>query len=565
MDDITLLEQIKKDKDESRKFKERRFNQWNDNYLLFRDKITTNRLTQRQSVNIPIVRETIQTWISKIDEPPLLTFESRSKDNVSKDGEIVLNELWNYYYDKLKLDLVDNLDKKIVGLQGRSFKIWGFSKNEIFCDLIDPYDIEVTSQMNPLDLNSANNVIRTNIFKPLREILANDKYEKVAKNKLKIYLDSKEGLIKQGEMNEAHEKKVERLNALGAYNYDDYRASDVMVETNESYKLVWSEEDNQFIRHKIVTAADMVILYNKPLKEAIGIDFLPIVTWAEDPDLNDLWCDGKADSVRTINKVINTYISQDLENRSLRNFGMYFFDTKNGSFVPKAFDPKPFGMYGVPGNPQEMIQQMKIEPLADTNQTIVFLKDLIQSSVAQTPTERGVDNTNAKTLGEIQLNLQQSTGINEVGAKNYRRAWKESGEIFYALLNENSSGQITLYKKGADGEYRAKTIFPTDWQNPKGYECKVVMTADKDKEDQGTIQKLGYIMNTFQNNPIALNIAKRKELELLDWTPDEIEQVMSFEDQQIQQMQQQPGVDPNNPQPTEAGVVSPLQKQDLAK
>jgi len=561
MDNLTLIAQHRKDKEASVKFKERRFHQWNENYYLYRDKVITNRLTQRQPVNIPILRETIQTWISKIDEPPLLTFESRGKGNKAKDGEITLNSLWDYYYDKLKLDLVDNLDKKIVGLQGRSFKIWGFSQGEIFCDLIDPYDIEITSQVNPLDLNSASNVIRTNIFKPLREILANEKYDKDELNKLKIYLDSKQGLIKATEAYGEYQKKIERLTTLGAYNYDDYKASDVMVELNESYKLVWNKEKNQFIRHKIVIAADFAVLYNKPLKEAIGIDFLPIVTWADDPDLNDIWCDGKGDSVRTINKVVNSYISQDLENRSYRNFGMYFFNTMNGSFVPKAFDPKPFGMYGVPGNPDEIVKQMKIEPLQDTAQQITFLKDMIQSSVAQTPTERGITSANTKTLGEIQINLQQSQGLNQTGAKNYRRAWKESGMIFYELLNANATGRITLYKKGTDDVYRSKDVFPSDWQNLKGYECKVVMKAEKEADGQQTLERLNYIKNSFADNPIALKTAKKKELEIFDWTPEEIEEVMMFEDQKLNPTGESlpPETPEGGPGPEEGAVKSPLQ------
>ena len=559
MDNITLISQHKKDKDASVKFKERRFNQWNENYYLYRDKILTNRLTQRQPVNIPIIREAIQTWISKIDEPPLLEFESRDRTNKAKDGEIILNELWEYTYDKLKLDLLDNLDKKTVGLQGRSFKIWGFSRGEIFCDLIDPYDIEITPHVNSLDISTASNIIRTNIFVPLREILANDKYDKSEKDKLKIYLDTKQGLIKAREMNEAYERKIERLKTLGAHNFDEFHANDVLVELNESYKLVWSVEHNRFVRHKIVIAADFAVLYNKTLKEAIGIDILPIVSWASDPDLNDIWSDGKADSVRTVNKVVNTLFSQDLENRNYRNFGMYFYNTMNGKFTPKAFDAKPFGMYGVPGNPDEIVKQMRIEPLGDTSQHISWLKDMALTSVAQTPTERGVSNPESKTLGEVKINLAQSQGLNESGAKNYRRAWKESGLIFYELMRANSTGSITLFKKGSDGQYREKQIMPSDWQNPKGYECKVTMKAEKDQQDQQNLEELAFIKNSFANNPVAMKIARRKELELLNWTPDEIEQAMAFEDQ----MMKGPAPSPDGISPDGAPTESPLQVNNL--
>lgn len=574
MDNTTLLNQHVKDKLTSTQAKERRFHQWNENYYLYRDKVLLNRLTQRQPVNIPIMRETIQTWISKIDEPPMLMFESRTKDNKSKDGEIILNELWGYYYDKLKLDLVDNLEKKVVGLQGRGFKKWGWSQGDIFCDLIDPYDIDIDPKANPLELNSARFLIHKNIFVPLRDILANPKYDDQAKNDLKVFLASEGGLIKAQEMRNEYEMREERMRVLGilnADNFDLFTSGETIVEINENYRMLWDASEKRFRRYLIKIAADKAVLYKKPMEDAIGIKMLPIVSWADDPDLNDNWPDGKGDSVRTINKVVNMYISQDLENRTYRNFGMYFFNTNNGKFKPRAFDPKPFGMYGVPGKPEDMIKQMNINPLADTAQQITFLKTLIQSSVAQTPTERGIGDDNAETLGEVKLNLKQSTGRNEVTAKNYRRAWKESGLIFYELLNANSSGVITLYKKGTDGEYRSKTVMPSDWKNPAGYECKVVLKAEKDAEDQFSLQKLQLVKQDFVNNPVAMKIARRKELELLDWTPEEIDEVMNYEDRQTTVDPTVP-VDPNNPTapitPTVdagGGIKSPMQMPQIIK
>jgi len=551
-----LLSEHRKEKEESYDFKKRRFSQWNENYTLYRDRIETNRLTQRQAINIPIMRETIQTWISKIDEPPELTFKARGKTNKHKNGEIITGEMWNYYFDKLKLDILDNTDKKIVGLQGRSFKIAGLNRGKFFIDIIDPYDIEISPRANVLDLNSAQYLIRTNIFRPLREVLANKKYTQDGKNMLKGYLQSKEGLIKSRDTYDAYLEKVQRLKDLGAENYDEYNVSEVIVELNESYKLVWDNKTNQYKRHLIVIGADRAVLYNKPLKEAIGLNRLPIVSWADDPDLNDIWCDGKGDSVRTINKTVNMYISQDLENRTYRNFGMYFFNTLNGQFQPKAFDPKPFGMYGVPGNPQDILQQVRIEPLNDTTQQIGFLKDMIQSSVAQTPTERGEQTKSRTTLGEVELNLSQSQGRNSVAAKQYRRAWEEIGEIFYDLMSTNNVGTLTLYKEGASGDLHKKDIYPSDWIMPEGYKCKVQMKSETDALDQFSLQKSQYVIANFQDNPTASIIAKRKQLELMGWNEDEISRAMAFYENPQGPTAAGPE-DPNNPGSVEGKTQEP--------
>lgn len=549
MQEDILIPQHKKEKEESVLFKDRRVNQWNENYTLFRDKVSINRLTQRQAINLPVIRESIQSWISKIDEAPKLKFEARGVSNSNKDGEIVLNEMWDFYYDKLGLDILDNMEKKIVGLQGRGFKKWGWSAGEIFCDLIDPFDIDIDIRANPLDINgTAKYVIQKNIFRPLRWVLANPKYSDKGKQELKQYLDSKSGLIAAANTKEEYDKRMKRLRLLGVSNYDDFNASDVVVDINESYKLIWNEEEKKFVRHLIVIASDCTVLYNEPLKKAQGITRIPIVSWASDPDMNDIWSDGIADNVRTVNKVINMYTSQDLENRTYRNFGMYFFDTKNGTFQPRAFTPAPFGMYGVPGKPTDLVQQMRIEPLGDTSAQIQFLKDLIQSSVAQTPTERGVNTNKNTTLGEVQLQFQQSQTRNEVVAKNYRKAWKESGTLFYELLNANSSGSITLYKKGGNGDYKAKEISSSDWQNPAGYECKVMLKEEQDKNSDFDLKKIAYVRQSFQDNPVAQKIAKRKELELLDWSQDDIDKVMEVYDQPQQVMPpQQTGQIPQVP------------------
>lgn len=537
-----------KQKNESSTFKERRYSQWNENYTLYRDKVTINRLTQRQPINVPIIRETVSSWISKIDEAPKLKFETRDKSNKDKDGEIAFNAIYDYYYDKCKLDILDNIEKKQVGLQGRGFKIIGMSKGEIFIDIIDGYDIEIDPRVNPLDIQSATYIIRTHIYRSLKEILANKDYTEEGKQQLKQFLDSKAGIIKAATDDRSYQERKARLESLGVTNFDDYGATDVIVELNESYRMVWSNEENQFIRHLTVIATDTVVLQDKPLVEAIGIRKVPIVTWASDPDSVDFWSDGIADNVRTFNKITNMYISQDLENRTYRNFGMYFYNTMNGTFQPRAFEAKPFGMYGLPGNPAEIMQQIRIEPLNDVSGQITWLKNLIQSSVAQTPLERGVKEAGEQTLGQVQLSLQQSKGINQVVSKNYRAAWKELGYLFYELMKENSRGVMKLYKKGSDGNYYGKEVYPSDWKTPSGYEVVVKVEAEANAADDFDLKKIQYVKSVFVNNPVAQKIANQKTLELLDWTGSEIDAVMAAENPQ------QPPLNPaapskvNNPQ-----------------
>lgn len=548
MDKETIIANHIKDKEESIKFKERRFNQWNENYALYRDKVFINRLTQRQPINVPIIRETIMSWISKIDEAPKLRFETRDTSNKDKDAEIVFNTMYEYYYDKLRLDVLDNVEKKQVGLQGRGFKKIAFSRGEIFIDLIDGYDIEIDPRVNPLDIQTATYLKQTHIYRSLKEILANDKYDATAKKELKIFLDTKRGLLKSAEDEQSYLLRKERLENLGVTNFDEYGASDLLVELNESYDLVWNDEDKAFERRLRVIATDSVLLLDVLLKDAIGISRIPIVSWASDPDAVDFWSDGIADNVRTFNKITNMYISQDLENRTYRNFGMYFYNTMNGTFQPRAFEAKPFGMYGLPGNPSEIMQQIRIESLGDVSSQISWLKNLIQSSVAQTPTERGVKEQGEQTLGQVKLQLAGSKGMNQVVSKNYRGAWKELGCLFYDILKENSKGTMKIWKKAPNGDYASKEVFPSDWKTQNGYEVIVKIEADANAEDDFDLKKIQYIKNSFMDNPVALKIAKKKELEIMGWSPQEVEAIMSAENPQPQNVVQEAPAKVNNPQ-----------------
>ncbi len=553
-----LLNFIRQDKDAAYEFQERKHDHWDENYFLYRDKVKTNRLTQRQAINLPIMKETVRTYISKLDEDPVLTFECKSREVEEKRKEIVINELWSYTYIDNKLDILDNIEKKVVALQGRGIKklVWIDGKFKVF--LIDPYDFLVDPKVNPLDLESADYVIHKNIFRPLRKILANKDYLTEGKNKLKTHLDSKHGLLKVKDTQETYDKRNERLRTLGVNDFESFASSDVIVEINEVYKMIWNEKEKKFVRHLIVIAADEAVLLNKPLKEAVGMDELPFVTWSDDVDINDFWNDSIGDTVRTPNKIMNIWMSQLLENRTYRNFSMFFFDSTNKDFSPGSFEARPFGMYPIPGNPQEVMQQVQIPALTDSINEMNYVKGIIESATATTSYDKGVQPNRQETLGQAQLNLQESKRITATTAKNYQGAWEELGRKFYKMMEQNASGKLKLYKKGNDGQYYDKEVSPSDWKTQNGYEVTAVLKSKKDADNQMALQKTTFVRAQFPDNPAVQKIAKRKLLEILEWNQDEIQEAIAAEDQKGQQMQgQMPGMPPGTP--PEQGIPSNLQ------
>ena len=65
-----LMERLQFEKKAGIELELRKHVDWEDNYLLYRNKVKTNRLTQRQAVNIPLMKETIKTMLYRIDDAP---------------------------------------------------------------------------------------------------------------------------------------------------------------------------------------------------------------------------------------------------------------------------------------------------------------------------------------------------------------------------------------------------------------------------------------------------------------------------------------------------------------
>ena len=94
-----LLEKLKAEKKAANELQERKHEDWDGNYELYRNKVKTNRLTQRQAVNIPLMKETIKTLLSKIDDAPNVEWQELGGD---EEKELIYQEVWNENYIKSK-------------------------------------------------------------------------------------------------------------------------------------------------------------------------------------------------------------------------------------------------------------------------------------------------------------------------------------------------------------------------------------------------------------------------------------------------------------------------------
>lgn len=537
-----LMEKLFAEKEAGRKLQVHKHEDWNDNYELYRNKVKTNRLTQRQAVNIPLMKETIKTLLSRIDDAPNVEWKEMSGD---EQKELIYQAIWNQQVKDNNMELVDVLDKKNVLLYGFSVKKLNIGEQGIDVSVLDAYDIFIDPLVNPWDIESARFLTHQNIFKSIRQILADDRYTKEGKDQLKIWADSSPGITQGAKNKEDWEKKMERLQSMGIQHseFSLYAGGDRIINLTEHFYSQWDAKKNKFIKRVSVYADDYIELYNETLDDCIGVDFWPFVMWAEDPETNDVYPDSVADLVRTPNKVLNVWFSQLIENRTLKNFQMHWFLPMQG-YTPQTYTPGPGMMLPAPPGEDisKVIKPVEISGLDDTLEAISALTNIVERGTGATAIEKGQGEQGTQTLGEVQILVgkanERATGM----AKFYRLAWYELAWKWDKMMHANAPKFLKLFKQARSGKLYPKRVFAGDWKSEAGYEPMVRSTSEQETETTKSIQKFQFVMSQFPNNVALRKIAQKRELEMLDLTPEELRQIEEAEDQA---QQVQPEVSPD--------------------
>lgn len=533
------MSRLQKEKRVAREFVERRYLEWTDNYELYRNRVKTNRLTQRQAVNIPLMKETLKSILAKIDEPPTVEWKELGGD---EQKQLIFQEIWNADYDRLNLEGVDIQDKKSVLLYGRAFKKLNWQSDQFFVHALDIYDVVIDPLVDPLDIETARFLIHQNIFRDLKEILDNDKYSAEGKQRLQIYLSTKDGIVQTSKNKQEWEKKMTRLKDMGldSARYQLWSAGDVIVNLNEHYYKEWDSAEKKWHWRVCVYADDKVELLDETMMDLLGVDFLPFVTWGEDVETQDFWSDSPADLVRVPNKLINIWFSQMVENRTLQNFQMHWYDATIQGYAPQTYEPGPGRMLPAPGDPNKTIMPVQVNGLDETMNAIEFVTKVVESGTAATAVTKGEQQDTPTTLGEIQILVGQANERTMSIAKFYRRSWQDFARKYYDIVDANASKKIVLYKTSPKGVIYPKTVYTKDWRSPEGYKATVRSSSEQEQSSTKTIQKFLFVQQQFPGNMALRKIAQRRELEILDLSPAELREIEDEEKKNAEKAQMMP-------------------------
>jgi len=532
-------------RDQSFKYREKRHEDWRENYELYRDKVTYNRLTQRQTVNLPIMKTAVKTLLKDIDDMPVIEFENR--DN-NAEAQIFLNEVWKVTLDDNNAEIQDLVDKKQECLYGRTFDSWQVVDGKIKFDIEDTEDMLVDRFTNPYDLDSARFLIHLHIFKPLSSLKLNKDLDQVKVAELEEYFKSQMGIVKANDNLNSLQQKNDKLRNLGVTNIDDPILGETYVELSMHFVVRSGEKDkdDKIMEDQIfvyVEGEQRAVLMKKPQEEILGVtttiknywrNHYRYNSWAEDVDKQDFWTDGIADTARTPNKIVNSWFSQLVENRTLRNFGMHYYDSslKADGFAPSTFNPVPWGWYPVPGKPSEVLQKVDIPDLSESLDEMNYVVETVGKATATGETQQGEVPAVGTPLGSVQLAQVEAKKRTQGIAKFYTHVWKQRA-LKFAMLLEASADKIdvvTVYKKGRNtSDLHPREVSPKDYLTKSGYNIKIWSQAEKETQDSQKLEKMTAVGTAMADNPIVMEGYKRKLLEFAGYTPDEINQAMEFE------------------------------------
>jgi hypothetical protein len=532
-----LKKQLDANEEADFNYQERRHSEWTENNQLYRDKVLVNRLTQRQSINVPLIKGVIKTVQANTDEFPDIEFDELGND---KDKEIAFNELWKDFVITDRLEIKDVVDKKQDFLYGKTWTKFNLVKGRITTEIKEPFDILVDRFADPTDYdNTADHLSEHGIYRTLGQLSENPMFDQAAVRRLKNFYATRQGLIKSEETTKLMQAKNERMAMMGVGDIDNPQLGTTVVELKADFQNVYDLKDMEQHLHLIVRA-DNEILMAKPLKELLNVDFFPFVSWSDDPERNDHYPDGIADIARTPNKLLNAMISALAENRILRNFGMNFYDSSLEGFVPQTYQPAPFGWYGMPvpegKNIKDIFQPVQIPDMSDSLDEMEYVKKLVETAVAANSTVQGETQAKKVTLGEVELAMAASKERISSIAKFYMLAQKEKGDKWAKIMNANADkiDAITLYKKSHKGNYFEKTVTGKDWKSEKGYMCRAVSTAERDKKNLEGLQKLNAVKAQFPTNMAMNRIYGEKVLQFAELNNDQVKEVMEEEAQKMQ-------------------------------
>lgn len=192
-----------------------------------------------------------------------------------------------------------------------------------------------------------------------------------------------------------------------------------------------------------------------PIEDIFPDGLYPYVAWHTNEDGDLFWSKAPADDARTVARIINTMINQELYNRQKRNYGQRGYDAEMFPNVKALADWRPDGL--VPVNTfgglrpiSAGVYEFKVGDLNGTLDLVTWLEQFTGKQIGYTASSAGQAEGDKK-VGVFEGEVKQVEQLIGVKNKSFRNAISRLGLLFKQGLDHNLKKEVAIKLMGAKG------------------------------------------------------------------------------------------------------------------
>ncbi len=473
-------------------------------------------LVTRANVHIPKMQGTIEALLSKIDDPPVITYEPQKESDKRKAEKV--NGLLKFDMRVGDWEMKDILSKKDSALYGRAvYKKYATNEGGFkdYLDVVDCLNFVIDPLAGGLDpMNKAMYMGQDNIIKNVHMMIANA--EKAGYDK-EVLKEIGEKMQADSDVDNEYRSLQNRRSSLclsEAVYLDDNSVRLIEWYTTylgERYYCLFSPDFK-----KIVKA--------KKLKDIFKSDEFPFASWAVFPRLFEFWTPGFGEMLIEPNKIQNVILSQILDNNAFRNYGMKAYDA-NKVKNPNSLNPRPMGRIAVDGNPKDIVMDIGFPTLDNATGVYNLMEGIWDKETGINSQVKGTPNSKRMSATEFAGLIDEVDDRIFTTNKMYSACYKRVAKLYYYGVEENMTRERRVKVLGADG-YTWEKISQRD---VKG-EYEVAISSGKQDETNNRLKQdrfLEFVKVNKENPRVNQQFLDEKSARIMGLTDDEVERLMN--------------------------------------
>lgn len=509
-----IVDQACREYDHALEYRSQREPAWNTVDEMYFGKKKKSLVT-RANIHLPILQGTIETWVSKVDDPPTIAYDPQEEGDKPKAANmtgLVRHDARVGYWD-----LKDLLNKRVAGLYGRAiFKKFSDSQGGFtdYLEVVDPLDFLIDPQAGGLvPFELAHYCGQDNIIRTKSQLSNADLYDQEAVAAIMGKLQS------DGDVDTRYSAMQARRASLGLSNAV-YLSEDAAVLT-EWLTTYEGKRYYCFFSRQYKRAVRCV-----PLKELYKSDEFHFASWAVFPHPFEFWTPGIGEIFKEINQVQNILVSQVLDNNAFRNYGMKIYDqTKITN--PALLDPKPMGKVPVNGNPKDVVMDVAFPSIVDSLDLMSFLNTSFSRDSGVNDQSKGMPNSKRMSATEFAGLLDQVADRFFTVNRTYRECYRRIGELYYLGVEENMTQERRVKVLGTAG---------FEWRKVTKHDLKgnfdVAVTTDSTEEQAKQMERASfqaYVAQARENPRLNQAFLDEKEAKIMGFQDDELGRLLNPE------------------------------------